>query len=170
MPLALMMVGCVAMPDAFIPQSKRRPLENVNAALGSAPLIEMGDSRARVHIVKDIQKPADNVPWAWTYQRPTLRYTLNSTTNWKLVADYTVPEITLLQTGPVTISFFVNDRAVEQVRIEHAGQMHLEHAIPQDWLRANEKTTIAAEIDKLYDPGNGTPKLGFILTRLGFAH
>jgi len=86
----------------------------------------------------------------------------------KLVVDFAVAKETFDATGPVTISFFVNDRLLEAVRYDQPGDKHYEKLVPAGWLRPDAMTTVAAEIDKLYRAPQDGAELGFILTRVGF--
>jgi hypothetical protein len=83
--------------------------------------------------------------------------------------DLAVSKITFDSTGPVTISFYVNDKLLDKVRYAEPGNKHFEKDVPPDWLATDRMNTMAAEIDKMYvSPEDGT-KLGFILSRAGFA-
>jgi hypothetical protein len=86
----------------------------------------------------------------------------------KLVWDFSVAEVTFKETGPVTVSFYVNGTGVGRVPCPKPGDYKFEQPVRQDLLRANEYNTIAAQADKLWvSPADGA-KLGFTMTRAGF--
>ena len=131
-------------------------------------MVNMNDVNAQLHFVKDISSKLEGETWRWTGKRPTVKVLLVKTRGLKLVSDFTVWEGTLPQTGPVTISFYTDDKLLDKMRVDTPGYKHFEKEVNPDWLQTANETMIAAEIDKLYvAPEDGT-KLGFILTRLGF--
>lgn len=131
-------------------------------------LVNMNDDDAPLHFVRDISSSLEGSTWRWTQQRPALKILLIKTVGLKYVVDFTLPEPTMRQTGPVNISFFLGDRLLDRVHYEKPGYQHYEQAIPPAWLQTTSETEISAQIDKLYkSPGDGAT-LGFILTRMGF--
>ena len=52
--------------------------------------------------------PLEGGDWRWTRAEPELRFVLDSIDNRKLLFDFNINETTFKDTGPVTISFFVN--------------------------------------------------------------
>ncbi len=129
----------------------------------------MSDPDFAEHIVSGINPPQDTNSWRWTQKRPTLKVLLLETEGLKFLADFTIWEGTMKQTGPVTISFFIGDKILDKVTYNTPGFKHFEKPVNPDWLQTTTDTVIAAEIDKVYtSPTDGT-KLGFILTRMGFA-
>ena len=71
------------------------------------------------------------------------------------------------KTGPLTISFLVNDRVLDRVRYDHDGVQHFEKPVPAGWVTAGQDVTVGADIDKPWTPPDGGPKLGIILMRIG---
>ena len=129
----------------------------------------MADADAERHFVQDIDPALQGNTWRWTGKRPTIRLHPNS--NQKLVysMDFAIAESTFQKTGPVTLSLFVNDHVLDRVRYTSPGRRRIEKPVPAEWLRANEDTTLAVEIDKVWTPAQtGGAPLGFILVALGF--
>ncbi|MCC7176032.1 MAG: hypothetical protein IT159_12615 [Bryobacterales bacterium] len=164
--LLLLLAGCVDIPNTYAPPIERRPVTGYRESLPG--VIGMNDPDADEHIVRDISRTVESGAWRWTSKRPELRFALSRTKGVKLVVDFAVSRETFAATGPVTISFFVNGRLVEAVRCAEPGNRHFEKHIPQDWLRSDGMTTVAAEIDKLYKSPKDGVELGFILSRIGF--
>jgi len=157
--------GCGNLPEPYPPPTQRPLFE---ASFEAVRLLEMADADAERYFVEDISAELEGNTWRWTGKRPTIR--LRSGSNQKLVysIDFAIAGSTLEQTGPVTLSFFVNDHLLDRVRYATAGRRQFRKPVPAEWLEGGEDLTLAAEIDKLWKPPqpDGKP-LGFILVALG---
>jgi hypothetical protein len=129
-------------------------------------MVEMSDAGAAAHYVKDIE-PGEGW-WRWTGQQPTVKILAYTTRNVKLVVDFALWDTAFAQTGPVELSFFVNDHLLDKVHYKASGNQHFEKAIPAAWLRTDVESTASIAIDKLYTAPQDGKKFGFILTRIGF--
>ncbi len=127
----------------------------------------MNDPSAKAYIVSDIAPGVESGAWRWTSQKPTLKFHLKDTQSLKLVMDLSIAEATLTQTGPVTISFLVNDRLLDRVTYSENGRRRFEKAVPAEWLRPGDNL-VSAEIDKVYVSRRDGARLGFILASAGF--
>ena len=164
---ALGLAGCVSIPDTYAPPMERRPVTGY-ASNSFGGVVSMSDPSAAAHIVKDISPTLESGAWRWTLQRPELRFAVSRAKDVKLVMDFAVPKSTFDSTGPVTISFYVNDKLLDKVRYDEPGNKHYEKPVPPEWLATDKMNTLAAEIDKLYVSPKDGMKLGFILSRAGF--
>jgi len=153
------------MPEPYAPPEQRKPLEDYSHSRVH-PVVNMQDPDARAHLVSGIsEKLSEN--WRWAGQRATVWVVPGPARNPKFIVDFTLPEVTMKDTGPVTMSFFVNDQVVERIRYDAPGEKHFEKPIPPDWPTPGKQITVSAEIDKMWvAPADGA-KLGFILTRMG---
>jgi hypothetical protein len=157
--------ACRNVPAAFSPPVQRQPLEDFRP-YGVSVVVNMSDEDAPTHFVKDITSVSAPT-WRWTGKRPTVRVRVRDSQNLRYSIDFALAEATLLKTGPVTVSFLVNDKVLDRVRYARAGNQHFEKPIPAGWITAGEDTTVGAEIDKLWISPNGGPNLGMILVRIG---
>ena len=130
-------------------------------------MVAMSDPDASLHIVKDIEAGASGDPWRWTHQDPTVRILAATTQNLKLSADFALWDGAFKQTGPVELSFFVNDHLLDKVSYAAPGSKHFEKAVPPAWLRVDQESMLSVHIDKLYTAPQDGKKFGFILTRIG---
>jgi len=73
----------------------------------------------------------------------------------------------LAKTGPLTVSFLLNDQVLDRVRYDHDGVQHFEKAVPAGWVTVGEDVTVGASVDKPWIPPEGGPQLGIILLRIG---
>jgi len=157
--------ACQNTPGPFAPPVQRQPLEEFRPYRLSA-IVNMSDGDAQEHFVGDIAS-MEATTWRWTGKRPTVRVRMRSAERLRYTIDFAIAETTLLATGPVTVSFLVNDRVLDRARYSRAGSQHFEKPVPSDWVAANQDSTVGAEIDKLWvSPDDGT-KLGMILVRIG---
>jgi len=163
----LLMVACQRPPDSYPPPEQRAPLSIPEPSVGSI-MLNMNDPDAPAHFVKDIGASLEGATWRWTQKRPTLKILLVKTKGLKFSTDFTIWEGTMKQTGPVNISFFIDDKLLDSVRYDTPGYKHFEMPVEPEWVQTATETVLAAEIDKLYiDPTDKT-QLGFILTKMGF--
>lgn len=132
-------------------------------------VVDMGEPEAADFIVKDISASAESGTWRWTGRRPTVKLLLTKTTGLKYVMDFAIAGVTLKQTGPVTISFFVADRLLDRVRYESEGDKHFEKPVDADWLQTAEETEVSAELDRMYVSPEDKVELGVILKKLGLS-
>ena len=157
--------ACQNMPEPFAPPVQRQPLADFRPYRASA-VVDMSDGDATPHFVRDITSLAATT-WRWTGKRPTVRVRMRSAENLRYTIDFAIAETTLLQTGPVTVTFLVNDRLLGRARCDHAGSQHFEKPVPPGWVTAGQDATVGAEVDKMWvSPENGI-ELGLLLMRIG---
>lgn len=163
--LLVVLTGCQQMPETYAPPEQRKPIETYHTVRRGG-LLRLGDGETVPHIVRDIAD-AGGDGWRWTAQRPAFKVVPRSTDKLLFWVDFAVPEVTFKETGPVTISFFVNDHLVDRKRYTAFGPQHIEKPIPPAWVTAQKENIISAEIDKVWtSPADGV-KLGFILNVIG---
>ena len=155
------------MPDTYAPPVQRKPIEDARPYRVSR-IINMNDADAEAHFVKDITRKLEGGSWRWALQRPTIQVMMKSVENQKFVIDFAIVDATFKDTGPVTLSYYVNDHLLDKVRYDKTGQQHFEKPVPPDWLKPNQDNTAAAEIDKMWTSSADGAKLGFVLVRMGF--
>ncbi len=129
-------------------------------------MVDMSDVDAPAHFVQDITS-LEAATWRWTGKKPTVRVQIPSTENVRYTIDFALAETTLLTTGPVTVTFLVNDRVLGHARYTRAGNQHFEKPVPAGWVTAGQDATVSAEVDKVWTPPDGGTKLGLILVRIG---
>jgi hypothetical protein len=129
-------------------------------------MVDMADADSISHIVADIS-PGAPAEWRWTFQKPTVKVVASTNQGLRYTIDFSLPEVTFKETGPVTMTFLVNDHVLDSVRYTASGEYHYEKAVPANWVEPLQDTVLAAAIDKVWvAPADGA-KLGFILTRIG---
>jgi hypothetical protein len=161
----LVLSGCDRAPISYPPPEQRPAVE------GPAPdpalmMVELKDADAPAHYVKDIE-PGEGW-WRWTGQQPTVKVLAYTTENLKLSVDFALWAVAMKQTGPVELSFSVNNHLLEKVRYAAPGQLHFEKPVPPEWLRTDEESIVSVAIDKMYTAPEDGKKFGFILTNIGF--
>ena len=111
----------------------------------------MADPNADAYLVKDVA-PSGPGTWRWVYDHPVLRFLVPDVPHLKFAMVFSLPERTLRETGPVTLTFIVNGKLLDRLRCERPGEQYYAHDVPPGMLRPN---------------ANGG-RLGFILSRAGF--
>jgi hypothetical protein len=163
----MLLSGCPSIPDSYAPPIQRRPVTGPEPpAFGH--FVDMNDPNADAYILRDISDTTEGGGFRWVHERPELRFALSRIHHLKFVMDFAIPSVTLKQTGPVTISFYINEKLLDKLRCETPGEKHFEKPVPAEWLRTDTPTLVAAEIDKVYIAPQDGAKLGFVLTRAGF--
>jgi hypothetical protein len=165
-PLLLLAAGCTKIPDTYAPPVQRQPLTGQDPS-GLRPFIRMNEPGVDAHLIKDVGPFLEGGTFRWTQQNPTLQFQLPPRTGWKLRFDFSLHSTVLKQTGPITITYFVNGKKLDEVRYEKDGEQHFEKAVPAGWLSSGSATVVAAKLDKVMEAADHN-KLGLILTGAGF--
>jgi hypothetical protein len=159
--------SCERYPDSYPPPEQHHPVEGANPAPFSM-MVEMSSPDADLHFVKDIEPGSAGDFWRWTGQQPTVKILAITNDKLKLTCDFALWDTAFHQTGPVEISFLVNEHLLEKVRYTSPGTKHFEKLVPPGWLTTDVESTVSARIDKLYTAPQDGMKFGFILVRIGF--
>jgi hypothetical protein len=154
------------MPETYAPPEQRQPFENFRP-YRITRVVDMSDGDVDAHVVRDIPTGVEG-PWRWAGQRPTIRVALRKTENLSYIIDFSVADATFKSTGPVTMTFLVNDHVLDSAHYSTPGTYHFEKSVPAEWLEAGKDATVGAAIDKVWVSPDDGAKLGFILTRIGF--
>jgi hypothetical protein len=165
--LLAFLCSCERFPQSYSPPEQRHPVEGSNPDAASM-LVEMSDPDTTWHILKDIEPGAPGDQWCWTGRQPSVKILAATTQNLKLIVDFTLWPVAFQQTGPVVLSFMVNDRLLDKIRYTAPGEKHFEKLVPPDWLTTDVESIVSVSIDKLYTAPTDGIKFGFILSRIGF--
>jgi len=114
-------------------------------------------------VLSDILWPTGG--WSWTGKRPTVRISLRGGLSVHYIVDFSIADATFAKTGPVAVTFLVNDHALETVRYAAPGPQHFEKAVPAEWVAA--ENVVGAEVDKVWTSPDDGAKLGLILNSVG---
>jgi len=149
-----------------MPPEQRAPLEEFRP-YSATRVVQMADPDAFTFIVQDIAGLEGN--WRWTGKRPTVRLRPRAKEGLHYVIDFSLPDVTFKDTGPVTMSFFVGDHLLGSERYITSGAKHFEKPVPADWVTPAQDVLVSAEIDKVWVSKTDGATLGFILTSIGLA-
>ena len=100
-------------------------------------------------------------------QRPAVKLRIRSVANLKYTIDFTLPEVTFKDTGPLTIAFTVNDHILDRVRYTRAGPSTFRKAGSPRMARLDKNAIVGAEVDKIWVSKDDGTQFGFILSRIG---
>ena len=84
------------------------------------------------------------------------------------VADFSIAGDTMKVTGPVTVSFFVNDKLIAKEKYAKPGDYHFDHEVPPGLLTVDKTATFAMESKPIFIAKGDGKHLGLILVRAGF--
>ena len=136
---------------------------------GPAPaFVTMGDPRSSDCIVSDVSPIAEGSGWRWTYLEPTLKFYLPTYGQQRFVMDFFISETTFKDTGPVTLSVFVNGGLLTRLRCSRPGGYHLDRPVPSAWLQRANPAIVRAVLDKVWVAPRDGARLGYALTGAGF--
>ena len=159
--------GCKPGAEWYAPPMDRKPLQPTGAGtLGS--FIAMNDAAADAYVVSGVSRHVEGGVWRWAGKRAEVRFRLGSAEGLKLRIDFTVPEVSFKQTGPVSLSIFVNGVPFDRVTCDRPGERKFEKEAPPSILKADSVNTVAIETDKVWTSPVDGAQLGFILTSVGF--
>jgi hypothetical protein len=128
----------------------------------------MGDPRSTECIVRDISQTVEGAGWRWTYLEPTLKFYLSNTAAQDFIMDFSVPERQFRDTGPVTLSCWVNGRLLTKLRCPRPGNYHVDKPVPASWISAANPTLVKAVLDKVWTAPADGARLSYVLLREGF--
>jgi hypothetical protein len=162
----IILTACNSGPESYPPPPQRSLASTRASTLGH--YITMGDPSAESYFVRDISPGLEAGSWRWTFRRPELRFYLDTADHVKFQMDFSLPQATMKDTGPVTLSVFINGRLLGKFRYATEGIKHLERKVPPGYLKAKAVNYVAIEPDKVWISKEDGAALGFILSGAGF--
>ena len=111
----------------------------------------------------------DTGGWRWTFDRPELRFIIKKTEGVHAVADFSIAGDTMKVTGPVTVSFFVNNKLIAKEKYAKAGGLSLRsRGSGRAFDRGQNRYFRHGIEDRFLSPRVMANILGLILVRAGF--
>jgi len=163
----LLLASCVRYPEPFRPPAQRGPLElEKPESLRSS--ISMRDSTAPMHFVSDIVPELHDDAWRWTLKKPAFRFQLSETQGVMFELDYTVPDLTIKQTGPVNITVSIDGHRLGVIHVERDQKTVWRKAVPPGMLTTSRPVIVQLEIDKMWVADHHEMERGFIISNIGF--
>lgn len=162
---ALLIAACRFEPEAYPPPIQRS--DTLTPARPYRHFISMNDPDAMRYCLRDVSPALENGLWRWSGERPTFRFVLRQIEGLRFTMDFSIAGAVLEQTGPQTVSIFVNGRLLGRARYSEHGEQRFEKAVDPAWLKAGEDTIVTAVIEPVWVSPDGT-RLGVILIRAGF--
>jgi hypothetical protein len=156
--------ACVRTPDSYPLPQQHNPF--LAGGVPASEFLTMDHPDLRKAVVKDVLVDEQG-PWRWTGPDPELRFSLSSLRDRTLVVEFVINDRTFRDTGPVTVSFYVNDHLAGQERYTSDGDKSFEKAIPTEWLQGRQETRVHLHVHNVWPTAGGS--LGVLLKRMGFA-
>ena len=129
--------------------------------------LSMADPHADAYLVKDVAREGPGT-WRWVYDHPVLRFALPAVERMNFAMDFAIPERTMRETGPVTLTIRINGQVLDLPRWEKAGEQHYAHAVPREMLHPGAINLVAINPSPVWVSKADGGRLGFILSRAGF--
>jgi hypothetical protein len=86
----------------------------------------------------------------------------------RFVMSIWVVDMTLHDTGPVTIVVRVNGHVLGSVRCPKAGNYRFDQPVPLEWLHAGEPVHVLAEASPLWTSNLDGKHFGYLIEEAGF--
>ena len=127
----------------------------------------MADPNAAAYLVQGV---ADHGPgtWRWVFDHPVLRFFVPAAPRLQFTMEFTLPESTFRDTGPVTLSISLNGNLLDRLRCDKPGQQVYTHPVPAELLHADAINLVAIDPHPVWVSPSDGGRLGFILSRAGF--
>jgi hypothetical protein len=157
--------------DDLARASQMPPQEDYSPGADPAPplpFVEMGDPRSADCIVRDISSTIEGAGWRWTYLEPTLKFYLREYEEQRFGMDFSIPERQFADTGPVTLSCYINGQLLAKHYCPRPGNYHLEAPVPSSWIEGRNPTIVRAVLDKVWVAPSDGARLSYVLLRAGF--
>lgn len=161
-----LLCGCAGLPEFYAPPPQRQPVER-ELLVRDQPLLDMGNPTVERYFVSDIDRGPQAASWRWTGQHPTIRIPLKSTESFQYLMEFAIADSTFKDTGPVTITYKVNDRVLDRVRYDTPGRRTYEQRVPPALLNPLGDNILTADLDKTWRAPADGHELGVILLRFG---
>jgi len=162
----LFCAGCARLPESYPPPEQRKPL-TVPTPDALSYYVSMDAPNADDYLVHDVSA-RDAGTWRWAYSHPVLRFFVPAAARLRFEMDFSLPERTFRDTGPVTLTFRINGGLLDSHRFESPGQQHYSHEVPYEMVRANAINLVAIDPEPVWVSKPAGERLGFILSRAGF--
>ena len=162
----LLSAGCSRLPESYPPPEQRKPL-TVPASTGLSYFVSMEDPNADAYLVRGFSA-RDAGTWRWALDHPVLRFLVPATPRLRFEMDFSLPERTFRETGPVILTVRINGEVLDRHRCETSGQQHYSHEVPEALIRANAVNLVSIDPDPVWVSKADGTHLGFILSRAGF--
>lgn len=157
----LILASCDNLPPPMALPEQRLPLENFRS-YRARQIVDFSEGDTS-RVVSGILRPTGG--WSWTRKRAAVKIALRGGRAVRYEIDFAVADETFKTTGPVSVTFFVNDHVLEVVRYAAPGPQHFEETIPAEWLQT--ENIVGAEVDRVWTSSDDGAQLGLILNRLG---
>ena len=165
---AILLTACGGPPDVYAPPIARKPMDVYGADLMGS-FTPFGTANSAMHIVGGVDTTIMSGAWRWAFPHAELRFYLPGAKGWNARMEFAIAKTILDKTGPQTLTLFVNNNQVDQLRYERDGNYIWDRPIPENLLVPAGMNYLRIEVDKTA-PDETHRQLGFILTRAGFTH
>jgi hypothetical protein len=119
LPLAAL-AACSRAPDVYAPPVQRKPLP-VSQASFIGSFVSMSDPNADAYVLKDVSEAVEAGSWRCAKRRPELQFYIGPVEGQQFVIEFSIADATFKDTGPVTLSIFVNGKPLHHAHYDKPG-------------------------------------------------
>lgn len=131
------------------------------------PLISMSDDDVQSHIVRDVSDAPKGAEGRWTQAHPAFQIDVPDCHDLSFYARFFIPEVTLRDTGPVTVAALIDNLSLGKQQIRDPGTHELRFPTPAQAVCKSSRILAGLDIDPVWVAKDGT-KLGVLLFEIGF--
>ena len=131
------------------------------------PYAFFGQPGSSIHIASGLSGDIMSGAWRWAFPKVEVRFYLPSKSGWSAKMEFAIAKSILDQTGPQTLTVFVNNNKADELHYDHDGNYVWKKPVPEEWLAPAGMNYIRVETDKSATDPLGHP-LSFIMSRAGF--
>jgi hypothetical protein len=142
-------------------------VSNPNEALGESMAI--GKPGAAQYVVKGVLVGDPKSDGFWTLDEPEFRFRLSSVQHHVFRERFLLPQVTLKQTGPLMVDFYVNGHLLDQATFAKEGEKTYQHEVPVEWLKTDSLTIVRMHVHNPYIAPRDGVKLGVLMRSAAFS-
>jgi hypothetical protein len=165
---ALILLSACSREPAFAPIPAQLPRVDAPDPPNVPCYFSMSEPRADNFIVRDITLGLSAGLQRWTQQKPAVRCKLPNAGPWNIAMDFIATDVTMRDTGPITLTFTVNGRELSRLRCDKPGRQQFRAPLPPDLALPGAELVLQASIDKPWVSREDGAKLGVLLIAMGF--
>ncbi len=159
--------GCQRQPELYRPPIQRRPYE-IAEPKGLTHYVRMNSANALDHVVSGILPELHDNRWRWTLQEPVLQFKVPRAARLKFHMEYTVPQVTFKETGPVKIEIVIGPCTLDVIDVQKDLVGTYDKDVPPSCLTTDRPVVVRLRVDKVSTGADDRQPRGFILTSAGF--
>ncbi len=143
----LALAGCQSSVPAYAPPAQRTPAAEIPLS-GPPQLVWLSAPGAKPFVARDVNLEDAFEVWYWAGPRPAVRVRPKTDQGLSYVIEFLLTDEAMAQTGPVTITYSIDDHVLDRRAYASPGHYFFKEAVPRDWLKPGQDAIVSAESDR----------------------